>query len=329
MERKSKDLSKDLHCVGNIPTVFDERKTTEGHRGVPVLNGNRVAPGCVERLLTSMIDVDCSGKKRCKTACHIIFVPKRPLQENDRTNLFLFRLSLHFAFLFNRCAVPFKRVVYLILFLVVSSRFLMAESYVFRSEDERQSHLHKALFGRQRRDVQREILSILGLNHRPRLHAPRPIETSSAPLYMLGLYSSASLDQDQDPALDLSRIAKSNGDGRRNPREGVQNQRLSTLSSRHFRVDPRDRVISSQSNVKLRKYIEDSGILTNEIGILESRKSGNQGSGNLINNSRDLETERILTEQSDMIISFINTKQHQGYLYYCFCFWLRIKRGFK
>uniref|UniRef100_H2Z6V3 TGF-beta family profile domain-containing protein n=1 Tax=Ciona savignyi TaxID=51511 RepID=H2Z6V3_CIOSA len=52
-----------------------------------------------------------------------------------------------------------------------------------------QSHLYRRLAGRERRELQREILSLLGLTHRP--NPTNHVFRTSAPMYMLGLYNSA------------------------------------------------------------------------------------------------------------------------------------------
>uniref|UniRef100_H2Z6V4 TGF-beta family profile domain-containing protein n=1 Tax=Ciona savignyi TaxID=51511 RepID=H2Z6V4_CIOSA len=51
------------------------------------------------------------------------------------------------------------------------------------------SHLYRRLAGRERRELQREILSLLGLTHRP--NPTNHVFRTSAPMYMLGLYNSA------------------------------------------------------------------------------------------------------------------------------------------
>lgn len=84
---------------------------------------------------------------------------------------------------------PFLHLRTLLLLLVLSLWSQQAEAVVHSS--------FKRLSGREKKEMQKEILSILGLPGRPRPHPPlRP--PSSAPLFMLDLYHAMSADGEDE-----------------------------------------------------------------------------------------------------------------------------------
>lgn len=65
---------------------------------------------------------------------------------------------------------------------------LVAANFTMES-DLSSAFVHRALRSQERREVQREILSVLGLPRRPRPHSPE--RRTAAPIYMLELYNAA------------------------------------------------------------------------------------------------------------------------------------------
>nr|NP_001071664.1 transforming growth factor beta superfamily signaling ligand [Ciona intestinalis]BAE06333.1 transforming growth factor beta superfamily signaling ligand [Ciona intestinalis] len=205
--------------------------------------------------------------------------------------------------------------IYSTLLLILFISVISSDAYVIEHEGPTQSHLYRRLAGKERREYQRQILSLLGLNHRPRPANQSYQVRTSAPLYMLGLYNSASGGVAERPIGHT----QAEIDPTRNQLEGATDLGGGVGFDRYSlnrRTMPNG-VFRGGVSTTLNRYLEE-GRIFNEVGIFEENSDQSRqpqsfhATGGPYNSLATNQVEKRLLDDSDLVMSFVNTKQPRG-----------------
>uniref|UniRef100_A0AAQ4QN83 Bone morphogenetic protein 5 n=1 Tax=Gasterosteus aculeatus aculeatus TaxID=481459 RepID=A0AAQ4QN83_GASAC len=136
------------------------------------------------------------------------------------------------------------------------------------------SFIYRRLRNHERREIQREILSILGLPHRPRPFSPGK-QASSAPLFMLDLYNAMAVEEEEEEeVLQLGAgkgfSGKAQGHGRK-AHHGPQHAGYSR-AAQPYRAAPLMGHSPALGTVQDTNFLNDADMVMSFVNLVEKDK---------------------------------------------------------
>uniref|UniRef100_A0A667XWU7 Bone morphogenetic protein 5 n=1 Tax=Myripristis murdjan TaxID=586833 RepID=A0A667XWU7_9TELE len=132
------------------------------------------------------------------------------------------------------------------------------------------SFIYRRLRNHERREIQREILSILGLPHRPRPFSPGK-QASSAPLFMLDLYNAMSIEEEElQQSTGQGYSAKAHGHSRKgyySPQHGY-----SSRMAQPYRAAPLTGHSPSLTTAHDTNFLNDADMVMSFVNLVEKDK---------------------------------------------------------
>uniref|UniRef100_A0A3Q3W804 TGF-beta family profile domain-containing protein n=1 Tax=Mola mola TaxID=94237 RepID=A0A3Q3W804_MOLML len=135
------------------------------------------------------------------------------------------------------------------------------------------SFIYRRLRNHERREIQREILSILGLPHRPRPFSPGK-QASSAPLFMLDLYNAMALEEDDEEEEGVRRSAARSAKAQGNSRKGFYSPQQAGYSraAQPYRAAPLLGHSPALTSAHDTTFLNDADMVMSFVNLVEKDK---------------------------------------------------------
>ncbi|KAJ8013739.1 hypothetical protein DPEC_G00032920 [Dallia pectoralis] len=134
------------------------------------------------------------------------------------------------------------------------------------------SFIYRRLRNHERREIQREILSILGLPHRPRPFSPGK-QASSAPLFMLDLYNAMTTEEEEGFGIQEVTGKAFTGKAQGKPRKGFQGSAPAySRMAQPYRAAPQTSQSPPLTSAQDTNLLNDADMVMSFVNLVEKDK---------------------------------------------------------